>query len=176
MKLSFPILFNDSELHAWKALLNVQDQLSDLKLEFLFYLLELLFPNHGKLLGFRHLDLSLSNYPAYRSPAANWFDAIDFYDAMSWTELLSDVQELRSLKIFMSNAYPKSFDHSQTTTKLLNLELNYLLKLDLSFVSHGLAELSHIFQNISNLTNLKISYFSTRKTNYLTTIKIIFWW
>ena len=90
---------------------------------------------------------------------------------MDWDELLANAQQLRSLKISMSDAYPKWFDHSQPTTNLLNLMLPFLLKLELSFVSLGIAELSHIFQKLPNLTNLKISYFSSCKISYFETIR-----
>ena len=160
LKLSFPVLLHNTQLLAWKSLLDGQNGLKDLKLDFGFlywrYFLQVLANNSNTL---QNLDLSLSNYVNHRNDT-NWNDEIHVSEQFNWTEVLSRAQELRSLRVCMSNVIPRFMEHPHQTKNLVSLQLNNLSKLELHFVALQITDLYHIFKRFPNLTNVELTYWN----------------
>jgi hypothetical protein len=165
LQLSLPILLRDTELWAWKGFLDRQETLTQLSVDFGFihwkYFCSVLERNAPTL---RHLELCLGNCAQLRPSWAKNEPVAELpIDSLDWAELLGNAQGLKSLKLSMSDMYPKKYveHHPRLSRNFRLLNLPNLERLELHFVRLKQLSLAFIFTRLPCLRELKMSHWNS---------------
>lgn len=160
LHLTFPLLQDEAHLQAWKSLLDNQESLTELKVNFGFvywkYFTRVLAVNRNSL---QSLDLCLGNFLEQRTLGEEGVVPDDH--SLTWNELLPNpAPELRSLKVSMSDIYPRFLERPNPTRNFDFLQLNRLQTLSLTFVALQLPDFTHIFTALPSLEDIDLSYWT----------------
>ena len=175
IKISLPVIYdrNDLLLSRLKHLLDTQRELVELEVDVGFpywtFFSKVVRNNAANLC---HLTLVLSNWHIIRT-LPNWHAPIPEEFQLNWTTLLPDLQNLKTLKVTMTPRSLRFLEISPSFTHNFNLlQLNSLVKLDLSFVHLREMDFLLIFQGFPNLENVELSYWSGMDVGDYTDISI----